>query len=80
MPERKPKNSNFKTFQQLQPVNISTNRSKQSSFMRQKMNEIHHHKKQQNATAGKYPVMCSFTETGHLRNIVSLSCDEIVKV
>lgn len=58
MPERKPKNSNFKNFQQRQPVNISGNRSKQSSFMRQKMNELHHHKKQQNATAGKYPVVC----------------------
>ena len=59
MPERKPKNSNFKTFQQRQPVNISGNRSKQSSFMRQKMSEIHHqHKKQQNAIAGKYPVVC----------------------
>lgn len=52
MPEQKPKNSSFKTFQQQQqPVNISGNRSKQSSFTRQKVNEIHHHKKQQNATA-----------------------------
>jgi len=61
MPERKPKNSNFKTFQQRQPVNISGNRSKQSSFTRQKMIEIHHHKKQQNATAGKYPVVCALS-------------------
>jgi hypothetical protein len=58
MPERKPKNSNFKTFQQRQPVNISSNRSKQSSFMKQKMNELHHHKKQKDATAGKYPAVC----------------------
>jgi len=58
MPQQKPKNSNFKTFQQRQPVNISGNRSKQSSFMRQKMDEIHHNKKQQNATAGKYSVVC----------------------
>lgn len=61
MPEQKPKNSNFKTFQQQQVVNISGNRSKQSSFTRQKMNEIHHHKKQQNATAGKYPVVCALS-------------------
>lgn len=58
MPEQKPKNSNFKNFQQRQPVNISGNRTKQSSFMGQKMNELHHHKRQQNVTAGKYPVVC----------------------
>jgi len=61
MPEQKPKNSNFKTFQQRQPMNISGNRSKQSSFTRQKVNEIHHHKKQQTATAGKYPVVCALS-------------------
>jgi hypothetical protein len=58
MQEQKPKNSNFKTFRLRQPVNNSGNRSKHSSFTRQKMNEIHYHKKKQNATAGKYLVVC----------------------
>jgi hypothetical protein len=58
MPEQKQKNSNFKTFQQGQPVNKSGSRSEQSSFTRQKMNDIHHHKKWLNATTGKYLVHC----------------------
>lgn len=58
MPEQKPKNSNFKTFQQGQPVNNSGSRSKQSSFTRQKMNDVHHHKKHMNVTTGKYPAEC----------------------
>lgn len=60
MQEQKPKNSNFKTFQQRQPVNNSGNRSKQSSFTRQKMNVIHHNKKQRSAAVGKCPVICVF--------------------
>jgi hypothetical protein len=43
--EQKPRNSNFKDFQQ-QSTNISGNRSKQSSYSRQKMSVIHHEKKQ----------------------------------
>jgi hypothetical protein len=43
--EQKPKNSNFKAFQQ-QSTNISGNRSKQSSYSRQKMSVIRHEKKQ----------------------------------
>lgn len=43
--ERKPKNSSFKAFQQ-QSTNISGNRSKQSSYSRQKISVIRHEKKQ----------------------------------
>jgi hypothetical protein len=56
MQEQKPKNSNFRTFQQRQPVNNSGNRSKQSSFTGQKVKVMHHNKKKQSATTGKYSV------------------------
>lgn len=49
--EQNPKNANFKTFQQRQPVNNPGNRSKQSSFTRQKMNVLHHNKKKLSVTA-----------------------------
>jgi hypothetical protein len=50
MQVQKPKMSNFKTFQQRPPVYNSGNRSKQSSFLKQKMNIVHHEKKQISTT------------------------------
>ncbi|PNF41099.1 hypothetical protein B7P43_G06237 [Cryptotermes secundus] len=55
MQEQKPKNSSFKAFQQ-QSTNISGNRSKQSSYSRQKISVIHHEKKQSPLTDNNSPI------------------------
>jgi hypothetical protein len=50
MKVQKPKMSNFKTFQQQPAMYNSRNRSKQLTFLKQKMNVVNHEKKQNLAT------------------------------
>jgi hypothetical protein len=50
MQAQKPTISNFRTFQQRPPMHNSGNRSKQSPYLKQKINVVHHEKKQTSAT------------------------------